>query len=293
MSEAAPSLVMPGGEWIRLEARNLIGRAASCTVVLPGEEVSREHAHLYELNGEYFLADQRSANGTYLNEVRVNYPTRLKSGDTIRIVDHVLRFVASSMPLPVDEPTQPASIAARTQLAFQMAKAWLLVADIIGSTRLTHQLSPVDYARVVGDWFRNCSQIIESFGGAVNKATGDGLFAFWIDEEDAKGESVLRALSALQRVQRSGPLGFRLVVHYGNVGIGGAAAIGEETLSGQDVHYLFRIEQGLERSVTLAVSQAASRHLERLCPMTSIGTVQLKGFTDPAPVFQPQLEQVL
>ena len=221
------------------------------------------------------------------------HPTRLRSGDTIRIVDHVLRFVASSIPLPVEEPIQPASVGARTQLAFQVAKAWLLLADIIGSTRLTHQLSPVDYARVVGDWFRNCSQIIESFGGGVNKATGDGLFAFWIDEEVAKGEAVLAALGALQRLQRAGPLGFRLVLHYGNVGIGGAAAIGEETLSGRDVHYLFRVEQGLERTISVAVSQAASRHLERLCPMTSIGTVQLKGFTDPAPVFQPQMERVL
>lgn len=292
MNEAAPSLVLPGGEWIRLQARNLIGRAAGCTVVLPGEEVSREHAHLYELNGEYFLADQKSANGTYLNEVRVIHPTRLKSGDTIRIVDHVLRFVASSMPLPVEEPPQLAGVGARTQLAFQLAKTWLLLADIIGSTRLTHQLPPAEYARLVGDWFRNCSQIIESFGGGVNKATGDGLFAFWIDEEDAKGESVLRALRALQQLQRSAPLGFRLVLHHGNVGIGGGATIGEETLSGRDVHYLFRIEQALERSVTLAVSQSASRHLERLCPMTSIGTVQLKGFADPAPVFQPRLEQV-
>ncbi|MDR3692202.1 MAG: FHA domain-containing protein [Fimbriimonas sp.] len=63
-----------------------IGRSANCEFSFPHDrEVSRLHA-IIELRGEHwYLADQKSTNGSLVNGQRVTVPFPLKDGDVIQI----------------------------------------------------------------------------------------------------------------------------------------------------------------------------------------------------------------
>jgi len=54
-------------------------------VVFDDPEVSRRHALVFSVDGELEVTDCGSANGTYVNDVRIDTATRLSDGDTIRL----------------------------------------------------------------------------------------------------------------------------------------------------------------------------------------------------------------
>ncbi len=72
----------------------LIGRASRLTP-LTDYTVSRKHAEIRQKGRGWELADLRSANGTYLNEKRLERPTRLQDGDQIRVGGTLFAWDAS------------------------------------------------------------------------------------------------------------------------------------------------------------------------------------------------------
>lgn len=72
--------------------RIVLGRNADCQVVLAVPAVSREHAIIRKIQGRYYIEDNKSRNGTYLNDKEVQTRTQLKHKDQIRICDTVLAF---------------------------------------------------------------------------------------------------------------------------------------------------------------------------------------------------------
>jgi len=76
------------------EGENIIGRSAS-NVPLSDGTVSRRHANIISRNGVCMLEDLGSANGTYLNGVRLTRPSSLKRGDQIRVGSTLLVFGAA------------------------------------------------------------------------------------------------------------------------------------------------------------------------------------------------------
>jgi hypothetical protein len=69
-----------------------IGRTQGNDVVLPDPTVSRHHARLSFRNGQWYLEDLNSSNGTYVNNVRINRPAPLMEGDELRFGDELLDF---------------------------------------------------------------------------------------------------------------------------------------------------------------------------------------------------------
>jgi hypothetical protein len=71
-----------------------IGRAATCELSFPQDkEVSRIHA-IVELRGKHwYLADQKSTNGSFVNGQRVTVPFPIKDGDVIEIGGQLLKVV--------------------------------------------------------------------------------------------------------------------------------------------------------------------------------------------------------
>ena len=49
-------------------------------------------ARLYQQDGRYLIADNGSADGTFVNDQRIDAPTLLRSGDLIRVGDAYVRF---------------------------------------------------------------------------------------------------------------------------------------------------------------------------------------------------------
>lgn len=69
-----------------------IGRASDCSIPIKDRYLSRKHAEIVQAHGAWVLKDCGSANGTYLNGVRVERDHPLRGGDRIRLGDTELVF---------------------------------------------------------------------------------------------------------------------------------------------------------------------------------------------------------
>jgi hypothetical protein len=60
-----------------------IGRDPACNILLEDEAVSARHAHFSFHHGQWWVEDLKSTNGTRLNQMIVNTPTVITTGDQI------------------------------------------------------------------------------------------------------------------------------------------------------------------------------------------------------------------
>ena len=72
--------------------RTTIGRSPDCPVFLDDVTVSRKHAELVQRDGRWFIEDQGSLNGTFVNRRRVE-SAELTDGDEIQIGKYRLTFL--------------------------------------------------------------------------------------------------------------------------------------------------------------------------------------------------------
>ena len=82
---------------------------------------------------------------------------------------------------------------------------------------------------------------MEEHHGEIDKYLGDGFLAYWHDDEKG-AENVAAGLAQLKALQKTEPR-FRLVLHYGLVSSGGLRSMGEESLIGKEVIFVFRMEK--------------------------------------------------
>jgi len=75
----------------------IIGRSSEA-LPLTDMTISRRHAELTPDDGKWYINDQKSANGTYVNGVRVEQPTLLRSGDQIRTGSTLFLYGRESSP---------------------------------------------------------------------------------------------------------------------------------------------------------------------------------------------------
>ena len=252
-----------------------IGRAALNTLVLDSAKVSRLHAIIHsERAGVFWLVDLGSSNGTFLNKRRLHEPTRLRDCDQITIGGYTFVFRHSRDPSGRPKSSAPA---VTLQEQIEEVPCWLLVADIKNFTPLSRALLSDKLAMLVSSWLATCKEIIEKQGGTVNKYLGDGILAYWPDEEGT-AQHIVAVIEALKRAQNRGPE-FRFIVHFGSVAIGGIISVREETLMGSEVNLVFRLEK-LMASLGEAggISDAAHTKLGGLLASRALGEYVVKGF---------------
>src|SRR5436190_5689216 len=96
------------GSMIELNAeRVVVGRNADCHVVLNVPAVSREHAIIRKIQGKYYIEDNKSRNGTFLNSKEVTTRTLLKDTDKIKICDNLLQYHERPPAAPLPEDWRP------------------------------------------------------------------------------------------------------------------------------------------------------------------------------------------
>ncbi len=71
-----------------------IGRADTCTICVNTDQVSRKHCTVQGILGRYYIVDNRSTNGTFINEQKVER-AKLADGDQIRVGKTVLKYTES------------------------------------------------------------------------------------------------------------------------------------------------------------------------------------------------------
>ncbi len=69
-----------------------IGRAHDSTLVLDEDVASARHARLVHHNGQWFIEDLESTNGTYLDRTKVTSPMPVPIGAPVRIGKTVLEL---------------------------------------------------------------------------------------------------------------------------------------------------------------------------------------------------------
>lgn len=74
--------------------RATIGRAPDNAIVLDLDSVSRRHCTLRPQRAGFFLTDEGSTNGTFVNERRLTAERALRSGDLLRVGSAVLKFLS-------------------------------------------------------------------------------------------------------------------------------------------------------------------------------------------------------
>jgi hypothetical protein len=69
-----------------------IGRSPDCDIFLDDVTVSRKHASIVKKDGDLFIEDQGSLNGTFLNRKRIE-SAKLENGDELQIGKYKLTFL--------------------------------------------------------------------------------------------------------------------------------------------------------------------------------------------------------
>jgi len=276
-------LEKPGGEWVPVTGNMSLGRAGTNQIVVTDERVSRRHATIHSRGaGDFWLVDLGSRNGTYLNERRVQQPVRLRDDDRVRLGGSVFIF---RQPEAAASGETFAGHSQQTMAEVRFDECWLMVGDIIGSTQLARQMPPDELAKAMGQWFLECRQLIEAAGGTMNKYLGDGFLAFW-HKDPATNEPIVKLTAALRSMQQTAKPPFRFTLHRGRVFLGGAASLGEESLSGPEVNFVFRMEKLTSKlGVTCLFSEAAAARLGDGAPLTALGQHSLDGFEGAFPFY--------
>jgi class 3 adenylate cyclase len=264
-----------GGKRIPVSGNLTIGRSPNNVFVLDSPKVSRRHAIIHVQNvGEFWLIDLGSSNGTFLNKRRVHQPIQLCDQDQIAIGDTLFTF---RQPTEITDDFR-STLAERTIREIENVPCWLLVADIENFTPLSRSLTSDKLAALIGGWVADCKETIEQHQGMIDKYLGDGFFAYW-REDDKAAKDVAAALEQLKQAQARNTPRFRLALHYGLVAIGGVPSMGEESLMGKDVNFVFRMEK-LAGSLGIPVltSAAGKSKLGKLVAVKPAGAHELKGF---------------
>ena len=86
-------LEAPGGVQTPIRGSCFLGRSATNHIVLSDDRASRRHAMVQaQSQGEFWLIDLGSANGTYLNGRRLTRASRLADGDRIELAGRSFTF---------------------------------------------------------------------------------------------------------------------------------------------------------------------------------------------------------
>ena len=161
----------------------MIGRDASCDIMIPDRSVSRFHVRVTPQQKGVLLEDLASKNGTYRNGERLSEPVFLLDSDVVQvaIVQHFV-FLSSDSTVPVDErPTESLPAAGRLYLDERSRRVW------IGQQELVPPLS--------GSQFRLIKALYEQQGEVVSRT--ELIVAIW-GKDEALGVSE-QALDALVR----------------------------------------------------------------------------------------------
>jgi class 3 adenylate cyclase/tetratricopeptide (TPR) repeat protein len=169
----------------------------------------------------------------------------------------------------------------------------VLFADLVGFTRLSEDRDPEDVRELLSSYFERCRELIERYGGTVEKFIGDAVMAVWgtpsAREDDAE-RAVRAALDLVSAVRGLGEevripeLRLRAGLVTGETAVN-VAAQGEGMVMGDVVNTAARV-QTLAEPGTVLVDEVTRRASEAALTFEEAGTHEVKGRHQPVHVFR-------
>lgn len=267
-----------GGEVFRLGRGGdcRIGRSQQNCIILDDKKVSRHHAEIRAQGGlGYLIFDLGSRNGTQVNGRRIHRPTLLNDRDVLEL--GTSRFVFRQIHFQ-EQGGGESSSSETTAFSIASKNCYLLLVDIVGFTAMTQSTPKEELGKAVEDWIFDCKRAIEAHGGTINQYLGDAVFAYWLADE-VETSQVRATLMDLSQIQAKSSLDFRIILHHGEIRLGGPSASGEQNLMGEHVNFLFRAEKlasSLKKRVLL--SEAVVSQLEMTEDSQCLGDHPVKDF---------------
>ncbi len=172
----------------------------------------------------------------------------------------------------------------------------VMFADLVGSTALSTRLDPEDLRKIIGAYQRRCAEVIAKSGGFVARYLGDGILAYFgypqAHEEDAE-RAVRAGLELIEAVAKlddgaGTALRVRVGIATGLVVVGdlrGEGAAQEHEVVGETPNLAARL-QALAEPDTVVIAGNTRCLLGDLFEYRALGSVTIKGFGDPVPVWQ-------
>lgn len=87
----------PGAEF-EVSTPATLGRGREASLTFQHPQISREHCLITEQDGQLFVEDLKSLNGTFINDQRITEPTKIFPGDTLAIGKLCLRLCQLRVP---------------------------------------------------------------------------------------------------------------------------------------------------------------------------------------------------
>lgn len=249
-------------------------------------------------NGEMYLIDLGSRNGSFVNGRRVGIPVTLKNGD--RLTFGQTELVYHCPPLAI----VPADVSPKRELTATAALhvrrlISVLVVDIRDYTVLTRRLDEQILSEMIGSWFRQAGDIIRQHGSWVDKYIGDAVMAVWIhDSQESAAPAEMRP--ALQVIHKLNQMTQQLASQYPvpfplRIGAGintGFAMVGntgsgdrpDYTALGDTVNAAFRLESATKQAqldvMMGALTQQYLNPTGDLSQFFQPQSLQLKGYEE-------------
>jgi class 3 adenylate cyclase/predicted ATPase len=164
----------------------------------------------------------------------------------------------------------------------------VLFADLVGFTTLSESRDSEEVRELLSGYFERSKQLIERYGGTVEKFIGDAVMAVWgspVAKEDDAERAVRAALDLVAAVTELDPqLRARAGVLTGEAAVT-IGAEGQGMVAGDLVNTASRIQSAAEPGAVL-VGEATKRATEAAIAYDEAGAHELKGKAEPVQLFR-------
>jgi len=168
----------------------------------------------------------------------------------------------------------------------------VLFSDLVGFTPFSESRDPEEVRAMLTRYFDRAREVIERFGGEVDKFIGDAVAAFWgarqAREDDAERAvraalELVDAIEALGEEMGLGGLQIRAGVLSGEASVGTGG--NERVIVGDIVNTASRLQSAASPG-TVIVGEATKQLTEAAIRYESIGNQELKGKSVPVPAWR-------